>query len=529
MGSPVKRITYTFLALAAITAFYFLHKMNGFNVGTIIFLVVASVASGLIAFRSFFKAGSQSDAITRFVQQISEGNLKACLDMSRVGGDRTLRQALHNMAHKTGVAIDPVMQFSATLASENSLLSVEAQKSRIEADMQQEQSAAIATASEEISQTVADIARNCDFASETSEKVLELADKGQGALSVTMDHIDLLSDTSGKLASMINQLDSKTENVGEIIELIEDIADQTNLLALNAAIEAARAGDAGRGFSVVAEEVRKLAEKTMQATGQIASTITSIQKEARETSESTDEAVKEIKESHESMIQTQSILTEIVDAVKDSSEQVTQITVAVNEQTTATEDIAANIHKISDSARAISNHGQNLLSGINKTSGIITDLNSSLGHFQFDLKPGTLLELTKADHRFWVQRLYKMVYGDERIQPDEMADHHQCRLGKWYFGPGQDVCGTYGEFSSLDRPHKQLHEKARLCIEQFNRGDVHAAEILLGDIEEISHEVVGLLDQLKGHCLGQGGGAERTQMPQPIFSKETARVLKKTS
>ncbi|NOY53019.1 MAG: hypothetical protein GXP58_05280 [Deltaproteobacteria bacterium] len=440
-----------------------------------------------------------------------------------------MQQSLHNMTCKTGQSIDHILQSSAVLASENSVLSVEAQKSRIEADMQQEQSAAIATASEEISQTVADIARNCDVASETSGKVLKLGEKGKEALRVTMDHIGLLSDTSEKLASMINQLDAKTENVGEIIGLIEDIADQTNLLALNAAIEAARAGNAGRGFSVVAEEVRKLAEKTMQATGRITTTITSIQKEARDTSESTEKAVREIKESHESMIKTQSILTEIVDAVQDSSEQITQITAAVNEQTTATEEIAANIHKISDSARAISNHGKNLLSGINKTSGIIADLNSSLGHFRIDPEPATLLELTKADHRFWVQRLYKMVYGEERIAPKEMTDHHQCRLGKWYFGEGKDICGVYGEFIALDSPHKQLHEKARLCIERFNAGDLHAAETLLGEIEEISHDVVGLLDELKRHCLGQAGMAETTRMPQSVFPKETDRVLEKTA
>jgi len=370
--------------------------------------------------------------------------------------------------------------------------------------------------------------RSCEVASKTADKVFELAGRGKDALNITMSQIDRFTNASENLASMIKQLDSKTENVGDIIGLIEDIADQTNLLALNAAIEAARAGDAGKSFSVVAEEIRKLAEKTMEATGQITSTITSIQKEARDTSKSTEEAVEEINKSHQSMIKTESVFAEIIDAIKNSSNQITQITVAFNEQTTATEEIAAHIYNISSSARTISNHGKHLQTGINNASIIIEKLYTSLGHFQIHSAPSTLIALTKADHRLWVQRLYHMIYGDERIDPEEMTDHHQCRLGKWYFGNGKKLCGAYDEFIKLDPPHKQLHEKARQCIERFNSGDVCSAEKLLGEIEEISESVVGLLVKLKGHMQDQSGIPVKTQMPKHIFPKQAARILQET-
>ena len=131
-----------------------------------------------------------------------------------------------------------------------------------------------ATSIEEMNATVAEVARNASFAAERAEDSKGKANEGRSIVNKSVASMQELSSIASELGDNMGLLGEKADNIGQIISVINDIADQTNLLALNAAIEAARAGEAGRGFAVVADEVRKLAEKTMSATKEVGDAIT---------------------------------------------------------------------------------------------------------------------------------------------------------------------------------------------------------------------------------------------------------------
>ncbi|GHV54337.1 hypothetical protein FACS1894206_06890 [Deltaproteobacteria bacterium] len=144
------------------------------------------------------------------------------------------------------------------------------------AEMQRARVESTASAMTEMNSTVMEVARNAGQASEQSEKTKDKANDGAELVNQVVKAINLVNKISGVLQTNMQELGAQAESIGGVMNVISDIADQTNLLALNAAIEAARAGEAGRGFAVVADEVRKLAEKTMSATQEVGGSITAI-------------------------------------------------------------------------------------------------------------------------------------------------------------------------------------------------------------------------------------------------------------
>jgi methyl-accepting chemotaxis protein len=149
-------------------------------------------------------------------------------------------------------------------------------------------------------------------------------------------------------AKTVEDLGSRSDQIGAIIGTIEDIADQTNLLALNAAIEAARAGEQGRGFAVVADEVRALAERTTRATREISEMIKAIQKETKGAVAAMEEGVTEVVKGTEHSVKSGQALEQILERVNDVTMQINQIAIAAEQQTTTTGEITSNIQKITN-------------------------------------------------------------------------------------------------------------------------------------------------------------------------------------
>ena len=204
-----------------------------------------------------------------------------------------------------------------------------------------------ATAMNEMNATVQEVAQNASQASEASAETRERALAGARIVEQSLQSIESVRDASLSLKEDMALLNERAQAISRIMAVISDIADQTNLLALNAAIEAARAGEAGRGFAVVADEVRKLAEKTMASTTDVGNAIAAIQNSTTKSMEGVDNAVRQIGQATDFAGQSGKALEEIVSTVEATADQVNAIATASEEQSAASEEINQSISHIS--------------------------------------------------------------------------------------------------------------------------------------------------------------------------------------
>lgn len=208
-----------------------------------------------------------------------------------------------------------------------------------------------ATAMNEMNATVQEVARNAGSASTASSDTKQKAEAGEHVVQQVVQSIGEVQQVSLQLKDDMSQLNERAQDINRIMGVISDIADQTNLLALNAAIEAARAGEAGRGFAVVADEVRKLAEKTMTSTLDVSNAIRAIQESTDKSMNAVDNAVQRISEATELANQSGAALEEIVATVEATSDQVQAIAAASEEQSAASEEINRSIIEVNDMSR----------------------------------------------------------------------------------------------------------------------------------------------------------------------------------
>ncbi len=244
------------------------------------------------------------------------------------------------------------------------------------------QTGTVATAGEEMAATAFEIAQNCQMAAEAARRATESATGGATVVKRTVDGMARIADRVRSSARTVESLGSRSEQIGEIIGTIQDIADQTNLLALNAAIEAARAGEQGRGFAVVADEVRALAERTTKATREIGEMIKAIQQETRGAVAAMEEGVHEVEAGTADAQQSGAALQEIMDQINELAMQVSQIATAAEQQTATTGEISGNVQQVSvvvqDTAKGIQESAQ----AASRVAELADELNSLVGRFK---------------------------------------------------------------------------------------------------------------------------------------------------
>ncbi|QWV92916.1 methyl-accepting chemotaxis protein [Geomonas oryzisoli] len=317
--------------------------------------MVIAVVCGLVITRMITKP---LHAAVAAASAIGAGDLTTRIEVTSRDETGQLMAALQAMAENLRSTIGKVADTSAQVASASNQLHSTSEQIATGAEEVAAQAGTVATAGEQMSATSSDIARNCQMAAEGAKRASKSAQSGAEVVQGTVTVMGQIAAKVQETSRTVESLGERSDQIGAIIGTIEDIADQTNLLALNAAIEAARAGEQGRGFAVVADEVRALAERTTRATREIGEMIKAIQSETKGAVVAMEEGVHQVEAGTAEAAKSGGALQEILEQINDVAMQIHQVATAAEEQTATTSEISSNIVQITQVVQQTSQGAQ---------------------------------------------------------------------------------------------------------------------------------------------------------------------------
>jgi hemerythrin len=464
-----------------------------------VLLVIMSVILGLVSGDAF----KPLEGIVAALEKAAGGDLSTRVEVRGNGEFARLATAFNTMMNDMNQAMrqffsvaDLVRDSVVMVRNTTATMACAAEEVAIQAG-------SIATASEEMSATSSDIARNCLYAAESAQKATLQTHTGSELVQSSAHLMENIAQRVNVSSKTVAGLGERSDQIGAIVNTIEEIADQTNLLALNAAIEAARAGEQGRGFAVVADEVRALAERTTRATKEIAAMINSIQSETQSAVGSMSEGVEEVKHGTAEANRSGGALEEILNQINELTMQISQVATAAEEQTATTHEITGNIQMITDVVNRNVENAHSTTVATGKLAEQVDSLHALVSHFrlakalEWDSSFATGVNRYDDAHKV----LFKMV--------NDLHDAMQQKRSKEAIGQilGGLAEYTVNHFADEERAfahthypeeaqHKQLHKKLLDQVVEL-QGKFRSGETVL------SQDIITFLqDWLINHIKG---------------------------
>jgi len=349
-------------------------------------LLMAALVSFLLLLPMGFLVGrkvvGRLTPVMKVIDQASQGDLRQRVPITSQDELGQMGERFNAFLNRLHQMVGQIAQLAQTVAAAAEQLSVNGGQVSQGSKEQATQSSQVATAVDEMSATANEMARNTQELASAAQEVNGSATQGGQVVTNAIQGMKTVAKTMEVSAGQIQQLGKQSQEIGEIIGVIEEIADQTNLLALNAAIEAARAGEQGRGFAVVADEVRKLAERTGKATKEIAGVIESVQAGTNEAVKSMESGTLEAQAGMNLAQDAGTYLQEIVQGVQKVADMVHHIAGATEEQSQVSEQIAGNIQTVAGLGQQNEGSVEQMAMATNDLAQMASQLQQSVNQFK---------------------------------------------------------------------------------------------------------------------------------------------------
>jgi len=359
------------------------HAIQASNQRITLVLVIAGILIGVFTSALIARSiGHNVDRMLGMLRQLAANNLS--LPDLEIGTHDEIGEAclaLNATKNSLRRVIQSIVEAVEHVASASEQISSSASRQSAGAATQKDRTAQVATAMQQMSSSVQQVSEHSKLAADASHHAAETARDGGTIVDDTLAKMRSLAASVSGTAIKMEELGKSSDQIGRIAGVIDDIADQTNLLALNAAIEAARAGEQGRGFAVVADEVRKLAERTTTATKEIAEMIKNIQNETREAVAAMEAGTRQAEEGVQSTTQAGDALKKIIQTSEQVGEMITHIATAATQQSSASEEINTNMNEIAKLVKESSNGAQQSAKACQDLSDLALNLHQTVGNF----------------------------------------------------------------------------------------------------------------------------------------------------
>lgn len=373
-------------------------------------------------------------------------------------------------------------------------------------EKQTEDSLSVSVAMEQLSVSVNEVASSVMDVSENTSDNLEQLNAGIQKIQEVTLSMNKIDQEQTTVSNFMKQLTDKVTNIEKIITFIKDISEQTNMLALNASIEAARAGSSGKGFAIVAEEVRKLADNTQSSIATIANDTVQLVAITEKVNKLIDESSAKLHDGVKNANEVSDNLLKINESSQSIGRHFEEIASISQQQAATTEDITYKNNRIHESLEKGVEIGIRTGRAVYQLSQMIDNYRLMAISKNMKISQEDILQLAITDHLLWRWKIYNMILGYEKLSPADVVTHNECRLGQWYQGPGKKLFASNADYIKLEKPHEQVHMMAKEATIAVNQGDKKRATEILEDITIVSNEVIDLLMKVKQSIVEQKAG-----------------------
>jgi len=463
----------------------------------IVFLVVLTIAIALSLLASMIAAKIITKPladITEKVDLIADGDLRVTVHAESSDEIGTLSGDVNKILVSIQHMIRDISGKTVQILNDATALTIHGKKvaQKVVSDLDRTTSAAAAT--EEMSATTTEISNNVGMMAKKTEQAKNVTSQGKDIVKQTIASITEVNQYLDMAAGKVKIMAEFSRKIDDILGTINRIADQTNLLALNAAIEAARAGEQGRGFAVVADEVRKLAQATASATSEINNILSSIRTGTDDATKMMGLAVEKAKVTESLAGRMDDSFETIYQSFENVSTMVNQIVSATEEQSTTSEDISHNLSGITKDAQESTHTVKEMIESFNKFGVGAKEFLKLLNNYT---DPVLRVRILKADYILWIHRVMDLFDSKETLYLPDEFNPEKSRMGRWLYGEGRDLFGSLNSFSQLSSPHKLLHESGRQVYEALKKDDKEAVDCHFTKILQLNADILTIIDRLE--------------------------------